>query len=217
MCQIWRKSVPGGILGKWWNISLTKVFIYLFIRFCTNSPTGQTRRRIFTLDGSNDADSRKDVSFGGFVDTALHFDVMFKFLIFDNLIWQIAAIYSESKNWLNVLRNYTMKHYKILTIKQQILILKNCSLSIVLTVRDQKPQKSLKRSYNSASRWHSGNVMVGNITCLMIKDKTGDINSLDIYRSIGLTLSPVISKLFEIVVLDICRDYFYYRFPSVWF
>ena len=28
-----------------------------------NSPTGQTRRRIFTLDGSNDADSRKDVPF----------------------------------------------------------------------------------------------------------------------------------------------------------
>jgi len=26
-----------------------------------NSPTGQTRRRIFTLDGSNDANSRKDV------------------------------------------------------------------------------------------------------------------------------------------------------------
>ena len=32
-----------------------------------NSPTGQTRRRIFTRDGSNDADSRKDVPFGGFV------------------------------------------------------------------------------------------------------------------------------------------------------
>jgi len=29
-----------------------------------NSPTGQTRRRIFTLDGSNDAASRKDVPFG---------------------------------------------------------------------------------------------------------------------------------------------------------
>ena len=29
-----------------------------------NSPTGQTRRRIFTLNGSNDADSRKDVPFG---------------------------------------------------------------------------------------------------------------------------------------------------------
>ena len=38
-----------------------------------NSPTGQTRRRIFTLDGSNDADSRKDVPFGGFVDIASHF------------------------------------------------------------------------------------------------------------------------------------------------
>ena len=38
-----------------------------------NSPTGQTRRRIFTLDGSNDADSRKDVPFGGFVDISPHF------------------------------------------------------------------------------------------------------------------------------------------------
>ena len=38
-----------------------------------NSPTGQTRRRIFTLYGSNDADSRKDVPFGGFVDIAPHF------------------------------------------------------------------------------------------------------------------------------------------------
>jgi len=38
-----------------------------------NSPTGQTRRRIFTLDGSNNANSRKDVPFGGFVDIAPHF------------------------------------------------------------------------------------------------------------------------------------------------
>ena len=38
-----------------------------------NSPAGQTRRRIFTLDGSNDADSRKNVPFWGFVDIAPHF------------------------------------------------------------------------------------------------------------------------------------------------
>ena len=38
-----------------------------------NSPTGQTRRRILTLDDSNDADSHKDVPFGGFVDIAPHF------------------------------------------------------------------------------------------------------------------------------------------------
>jgi len=37
-----------------------------------NSSTGQTGRRIFTLDGSNDADSSKDVPFGGFVDIAPH-------------------------------------------------------------------------------------------------------------------------------------------------
>ena len=39
------------------------------------SPTGQTRRRIFTLDGSNDADSRNDVPFGGFIDSAPYFRV----------------------------------------------------------------------------------------------------------------------------------------------
>ena len=38
-----------------------------------NLPTGQTRRRNFTLDGSNDTDSGKDVPFGGFVDIACHF------------------------------------------------------------------------------------------------------------------------------------------------
>ena len=38
-----------------------------------NSPTGQAHRRIFTLDGSNDVDSRKDAPFGGFVDIASHF------------------------------------------------------------------------------------------------------------------------------------------------
>jgi len=42
-----------------------------------NSPTGQTRRRIFTLDGSNDADSRKDVPSGGFVNIAPHFGVKY--------------------------------------------------------------------------------------------------------------------------------------------
>jgi len=44
---------------------------YLFMyTFFGNSPTRQTRQRIFTLDGSNDANSRKGVSFVGFVDIA---------------------------------------------------------------------------------------------------------------------------------------------------
>ena len=44
-----------------------------------NSPTSQTRRRrrIFTIDGSNDADSRIDVPFGGFVDIAARFGVKY--------------------------------------------------------------------------------------------------------------------------------------------
>ena len=54
----------GGFWANGWNI--TKIlFIYLYL-FFMNSPTDQTRRRIFTLDGSgsNDADSRNDVPFG---------------------------------------------------------------------------------------------------------------------------------------------------------
>ena len=69
--QIWWKSVHGGLLCKW--VKYNEIFSYLFIPFFMNSPTGQTRRRIFTLDGSNDADSRKDVPFGGFVDIAPNF------------------------------------------------------------------------------------------------------------------------------------------------
>jgi len=62
-----------GLLDKWvkYNDNFF-LFIYLYL-FFINSPTGQTRRRIFTLDGSNDADSRKDVPCGGFVDIAPHF------------------------------------------------------------------------------------------------------------------------------------------------
>jgi len=62
----------GGFWANGWNITKIYLFIYLYL-FFINSPTGQTRRRIFTLDGSNDADSRKDVPFGGFVDIASHF------------------------------------------------------------------------------------------------------------------------------------------------
>ena len=38
----------------------------------------------------------------------------------------------------------------------------------------------------------------------LVKDKTGNINNVDNYR--GITLSPAISKLFEMVVLDMCDD-----------
>jgi len=61
----------GGFWTNGWNITIF-LFIYFYL-FFINSPTGQTRRRILTLDGSSDADSRKDVPFGGFVDIAPHF------------------------------------------------------------------------------------------------------------------------------------------------
>ena len=61
---------PRGASGQMENFIYLFIYLYLFFM---NSPTGQTRRRIFTLDGSNDADSLKDVLFGGFVDIAPHF------------------------------------------------------------------------------------------------------------------------------------------------
>jgi len=46
---------------------------FLFIPpFLRNTPTGQTARQIYTLNGSNDADSRKDVPFLALVDIAAH-------------------------------------------------------------------------------------------------------------------------------------------------
>jgi len=58
--RIWCKSVDGGFWANGWNIT---IFFYLYL-FFINSPTGQTRRRIFTIDGSNDADSRSYALFG---------------------------------------------------------------------------------------------------------------------------------------------------------
>jgi len=62
-----------GLRDKW--VKYSENFIYFFIPiFFWNSPTaGQIRQRIFTLDSSNDADSRKGMHFGGFVDIAFYF------------------------------------------------------------------------------------------------------------------------------------------------
>ena len=39
----------------------------------------------------------------------------------------------------------------------------------------------------------------------LIKDKTGDVNNVNNYR--GITLIPIISKLFELVLLEICERF----------
>ena len=44
----------------------------IYTPFLSNSPTGQTAHNIFTLDGLNDADSRKGCAFLALVDIAAH-------------------------------------------------------------------------------------------------------------------------------------------------
>jgi len=60
-----------GLLGKW--VKYNEKFFYVCLIF-GKSHTGQTSQRIFTLDGSNDANTRKGVPFGGFFDIAPHFE-----------------------------------------------------------------------------------------------------------------------------------------------
>ena len=50
----------------------------------------------------------------------------------------------------------------------EVINTKNCSLSLVLTATDQKPQKSLKRLYYPPSHCLNVNVMLSNMTFLMI-------------------------------------------------
>ena len=73
LCQIRCISVRGRLLGTWVKYNQNNFYLY---HFFGNSPTGQMRRRIFTRDDSNDADSRKDVPFWGvFVYIAPHLGV----------------------------------------------------------------------------------------------------------------------------------------------
>jgi len=61
-----------GLLGKW--VKYNEFFLFIpFFHELTYRLDRQTGRRIFTLDGSNDADLRKDVPFRGFVNIAPHF------------------------------------------------------------------------------------------------------------------------------------------------
>jgi len=50
------------------------------------------------------------------------------------------------------------------------------------------------------------------VTILLVKDKTGNVNNYH-----GVTLSPVISKLLEVVLLSLCSDALEADFFSVWF
>ena len=51
------------------NINLPLcVCVCVSVTLSVNSPTGQTPRRIFTVDSLKDADLRKDVPFGGLHD-----------------------------------------------------------------------------------------------------------------------------------------------------
>jgi len=52
---------------------ISRKFFFIYTPFLSNSPTGLTVDHIFTLNGSNDADSRKRVPFFAFVDIVPHF------------------------------------------------------------------------------------------------------------------------------------------------
>ena len=67
----------------------------------------------------------------------------------------------------------------------------------MLTVTHQKPQKSLKTWYYSASRWLSGVVMVGNITFLVFNDFCG-------FRSVAVNTVYKLQLLIFIIIITSC-------------
>jgi len=54
LCQIWCNMSTGGIWANRWNTGITLLTFYLFIYvlFFVDSPTGHTSQRILTCDGS---------------------------------------------------------------------------------------------------------------------------------------------------------------------
>jgi len=46
-----------------YNRNINYISFFIYTPFLSNAPTGQTAHHIFTLNGSNDADSRKGVPF----------------------------------------------------------------------------------------------------------------------------------------------------------
>ena len=49
----------------------------------------------------------------------------------------------------------------------------------------------------------------------LVKDKAADVNSLNNYR--GITLIPVVSKLFELIILEICENKLFNGRSAIWF
>ena len=62
-----KNPFTGDFWAKGWNITfcVTYLFIYLFF-FFSDQRREETPGRILTRNGSNDAESRKDVPFGGY-------------------------------------------------------------------------------------------------------------------------------------------------------
>jgi len=70
-CATFGENPSLGLLGE--RVKYNEFLFFFIYTFFGKSPTGQTCRRIFTLDDSNDADSSKGVPFWCFVDIAPHF------------------------------------------------------------------------------------------------------------------------------------------------
>ena len=55
----------GDFWAKRWNITFCVTFLFIYLFFFSNQRREETPGRILTRNGSKDAESRKDVPFGG--------------------------------------------------------------------------------------------------------------------------------------------------------
>jgi len=71
---MWWKTILGGASGQIGEIITIFRFFFIYTPFLSNAPTGQTAHHIFTLNGSNESDTRKDVPFLALVDIAAYLE-----------------------------------------------------------------------------------------------------------------------------------------------
>jgi len=61
-----KNPFTGDFWANGWNVTFCVTFFYLFLYFFSDQRREETPGRILTLNGSKDAESRKDVPFWGY-------------------------------------------------------------------------------------------------------------------------------------------------------
>ena len=145
-------------------------FFFSFITFLKNSATGQTRRRIFTHNGSNDADSRKDVPFWEFF--TLH-------PMFDRFSRILARWWSSTLLAVPIVKNYKIRKSKMAVAAT----LKNLKIAIF------RPR--FNQFWQSSARWSCSSTLLTVSTVKILTFQKSKMAAAAILKNQKITISQL--------------------------